>query len=321
MPVFTKNCNLEAHIVLFLYDATGKRNKLLSKINDINKKGPFSLSSKTTTTKPSRVVFVLVAAVAVVSVGYVMALAILAPEQLAEAAVTATDVICDGCVGTTDIADGAVTTTDIANGQVKNADIGTNAVTTGKISDTNGVYSVDIVDGQVYSPDIADVTIVSSDLADSAVTSSKLAGGAVNTVAIADGAVKTETIADGAVTSAKIVDGQVTGLDISSSRGVTSSNIVDGQVNTVDIADNAVKPNIHRVVGSLTTIAPGGSGSATLDCPAGEILTGGGFGVVFGMRVLESYPLDGNTWRVSALNENPVNANFRAYALCIGPSP
>jgi hypothetical protein len=33
------------------------------------------------TTKPTRIVFVLVAAVAVLSVGYIMALAILAPEQ------------------------------------------------------------------------------------------------------------------------------------------------------------------------------------------------------------------------------------------------
>lgn len=74
-------------------------------------------------------------------------------------------------------------------------------------------------------------------------------------------------------------------------------------------------------MGSLTTLAPGGSGSATVDCPAGTILTGGGFGVVFGMRVLESYPLDGNTWRVSALNQNPTDANFTAYALCIAPMP
>ena len=37
------------------------------------------------TTKPTRIVFVLVAAVAVVSVGYIITLAILAPEQLAEA--------------------------------------------------------------------------------------------------------------------------------------------------------------------------------------------------------------------------------------------
>lgn len=61
---------------------------------------------RTTTTIPTRIVFVLVAAaVANISVGYVLALAILAPEQLAEATAAATDLICDKCVGTSDIAD------------------------------------------------------------------------------------------------------------------------------------------------------------------------------------------------------------------------
>ena len=76
--------------------------------------------------------------------------------------------ICDKCVGTTDIADSAVTSAKIGSGQVKNTDIGNNAVTSGKIAD-----------GQVFGSDIAAVTIGSSDIADSAVTSSKLAGGAV----------------------------------------------------------------------------------------------------------------------------------------------
>ena len=40
---------------------------------------------RTTITKPTRIIFLLVGAVAVVSVGYITALAILAPEQLAEA--------------------------------------------------------------------------------------------------------------------------------------------------------------------------------------------------------------------------------------------
>ena len=44
---------------------------------------------RTTITKPTRIVFVLVAVVAVVSVGYITALAILAPEQLAEATTAA----------------------------------------------------------------------------------------------------------------------------------------------------------------------------------------------------------------------------------------
>jgi hypothetical protein len=197
-------------------------------------------------TKPTPVVVVvfgLVAAAAVLSVGYIMTLAILAPEQLAEAAVTATDVICDGCVGTTDIADSAVTSVKIGSGQVKSGDIGTNAVTTGKISDTNGVYSVDIVNGQV----------------------------------------KTE-----------------------------------------DIASGAIKPNVHMVRSSIpTTIAAGSSGTATVDCPSGEILIGGGFSGGFDMRIYgnSNSPLYDNTWQASGRNDGTMSNNLIAVAYCAVPLP
>src|ERR671918_1304581 len=83
-------------------------------------------------TRPGPVVFVLVAAV-VISVGYIMALAILAPQQLAEATAAATDLVCSGCVGTSDIADSAVTSAKIGSGQVANSDLASSAVTTTKI--------------------------------------------------------------------------------------------------------------------------------------------------------------------------------------------
>src|SRR5918999_5008606 len=83
--------------------------------------------------KPNRVVFVLVLAIAVVSVGYIMALAILTPEQLAEATAAASDLVCSGCVGTSDIADSAVTSSKIGSSQVSNSDLASSAVTTTKI--------------------------------------------------------------------------------------------------------------------------------------------------------------------------------------------
>jgi hypothetical protein len=73
------------------------------------------------TTKPILVVFTIVAAV--VSVGYVLVLAVLAPEQLAEATILATDLICNGCVGTSDLANDAVTSAKIGSGQVGASDI------------------------------------------------------------------------------------------------------------------------------------------------------------------------------------------------------
>jgi hypothetical protein len=235
---------------------------------------------RTTTKRPSVVIFALVAAV-VLSVGYIIALAILAPEQLAEATAAATDLVCSGCVGTSDIADSAVTSAKIGSGQVKNSDLGGSAVTTGKISDTNGVYSVDIVNGQVGSNDIA----------------------------------------TDAVTSAKIGKGQVGSNEIGDN-AVISQYIVNGEVKTEDIANDAVKPNVHKVQGDGTSIAPGGSGSDTADCPAGEILTGGGFlSTSRIVRVTQNFPFDENTWSVSEVNDGATSSTLFAYAVCIGPSP
>jgi hypothetical protein len=204
-----------------------------------------------TPTKQSRIVFVLVAAAAAISIGYILTLAVLAPQQLAEATTAATDLICDKCVGTSDIADSAVTGAKIGSGQVKNSDIGGNAVTTGKIAD-----------GQVFGSDIASLTIGSTDLADSAVTSSKLAGG-------------------------------------------------------------AVKPNVHKVQGSIVVISPNSNGNAQVDCPAGEILTGGGYsGTIGGVQVYTNVPYDENTWSVGARNvQSGSSVALVAFALCIGAYP
>jgi hypothetical protein len=203
------------------------------------------------TTKPTLVLLALVAAVAVISVGYIMALAILAPQQLAEATTVATDLICDKCVGTSDIADSAVTSAKIGSGQVKNSDMGNNAVTSGKI-----------LDGTIVSGDMANQAIISTKIADSAVTSSKLAGG-------------------------------------------------------------AVKPTVHKVQGNIIIIAPSSNGNAQVDCPPGEILTGGGYGGSTGViQVSTNLPYDENTWSVGAKNvQSGANAALFAVALCEGVYP
>jgi hypothetical protein len=222
-----------------------------------------------TTTKPGLGVFALISAV-VISVGYVLFLAILAPEQLAEATAAASDLVCSGCVGnsdiandavgsakigsgqvgTSDIASSAVTSAKIGSGQVANSDIATNAVTTGKISDTNGVQSVDIVNGQVGSVDIG-----------------------------------------------------------------------NGQVAAVDIVDNAIMPNVQLVTKQYTV--PENSGfSGTASCPAGMLVTGGGFFMPGRIMAMEAnQPLNSNTWEVRVFNTAEGEAGLVVNAVCIGPIP
>jgi hypothetical protein len=213
------------------------------------------LRRRITTTKPSPVVLALVAAVVSVG-GYVLFLAILAPEQVAEATAAASDLVCSGCVGTSDIADSAVTSSKIGSGQVSTSDIATDAITSTKIRT-----------GEVRN----------SDLGTSAVTSSK----------------------------------------ISDTAGVQSVDIVNGQVKTEDIASGAIQLNYRLLIGGGVNVDPGENKSTTIDCPAGEIMTGGGFSSEPQIRVFISAPLDDNTWMVQGINEGELSANLAASVSCI----
>jgi hypothetical protein len=128
------------------------------------KKTVTKINKESLTTKRSLILIGLSAACG----GYLLFLAVLAPQQLAEATTAATDVVCNGCVGSGDIADSTIQSVDIRNGHVANADIATDAVTSGKI--LNGqVASVDIGTGQVASVDIGTGQVATADIASGAI--------------------------------------------------------------------------------------------------------------------------------------------------------
>jgi hypothetical protein len=125
------------------------------------------INKESLTTKST---LILIGLTAAVCGGYILFLAIAAPQQLAEATTAAaSNVVCSGCVGSSDIADNSILSVDIANGrifsedirdgQVGSVDIGTGQVRTGDILDSE-VYSVDIRDGQVGVADIQDGAIL-----------------------------------------------------------------------------------------------------------------------------------------------------------------
>lgn len=65
----------------------------------------------------------------------------------------ASNVVCTGCVDSTDIADGGVASVDLANGAVTSTKITDGAVTNGKIA-PDSVGSTKIIDGSVSSADV-----------------------------------------------------------------------------------------------------------------------------------------------------------------------
>ena len=88
-----------------------------------------------------------------------------------------------------------VTTGEIADNTIRSADI----------SNTAGVQSVDIVNGQVGSVDIGTGQVASVDILDGTITSQDIASGTIPSGS---------TPADNSVTSAKIADGEVKSVDI-----------------------------------------------------------------------------------------------------------
>src|ERR671919_362847 len=104
------------------------------------------ITRPTTTTKKDSLTTkrtLIIIGLAAVCGGYILFLAIAAPQQLAEATTAATNVVCNGCVGSSDIADNSIQSVDIRNGQVGSADIGQGQVTSGDIQD-NGITSADL---------------------------------------------------------------------------------------------------------------------------------------------------------------------------------
>ena len=78
---------------------------------------------------------------------------------------------------------------------------------------------------------------------------------------------------------------------------------------------------MHRVVGEGVLIPVGAGGTALVDCPAGEVLSGGGYSGG-SVRVVQNFPADVNTWGVGAYNvDSSQPTNITPYAICIGPAP
>jgi hypothetical protein len=234
------------------------------------------------------------------------------------------ETIVDGQVKTQDLADDAVTSPKIRNGEVKSDDIEDGTVTStdmapgtipsgGGTPDDNSVTSAKIVDDEVKSVDIGDGEVTSEDVADGTLTSADMAEG---TLPSGGG-----TPDDNSVTSAKIVDGEVKSVDIGTGE-VKSVDIGDGEVNRGDLASGAIQLNPHEVRGSTIVVATKNFGQAFADCPAGNFLTGGGFGTQSpDVHIVHSMPFDQNTWQVIGYNDNALNQySLTASAMCIDPT-
>ena len=124
-----------------------------------------------------------------------------------------------------------------------------------------------------------------------------------------------------------IRDGQVKNQDLAND-AVTSNKIKNGEVKAEDIADGvipdggggAIQLNVHSVTSELKVVEGNSLGVQTVDCPVGEVLTGGGFTSGTGVRAEALAPQDENTWSVTVVNELASSNGFRAIAFCLDPT-
>ncbi|GAA5196322.1 hypothetical protein GCM10023322_64970 [Rugosimonospora acidiphila] len=70
--------------------------------------------------------------------------------------------------------------------------------------------------------------------------------------------------------------------------------------------------------GAAVSVAPGGNGLATVACPAGKIITGGG-GQTSGFDIFftDSYA-SGNGWTIRGTNKGTTAQSITPIAICIG---
>jgi hypothetical protein len=101
----------------------------------------------------------------------------------------------------------------------------------------------------------------------------------------------------------------------------SGASVVDGHHSATSAAAGKARANnlSPSVVGNSTSIAPNANGSASVTCPAGTLLTGGGWNTSgFSIFATDSFG-SGNTWTVIAHNTgNSGNTeSVTAFARCL----
>jgi hypothetical protein len=134
---------------------------------------------------------------------------------------------------------------------------------------------------------------------------------------IKNGAINKTKLAAGAVDASKVVRGSLTGADINLST-----------LGTVPAATTATSAAIARVVivtatgtNAAATNTGGTAGAATVTCPTGTVVLGGGIHLSDQIAQItnDSYPSATSSWTGDVFNGGFGTPTFSVYAIC-GPA-
>jgi len=158
-----------------------------------------------------------------------------------------------------------------------------------------------------------------------AINTAKLAPNAVTTPKIANEAVTTEKIATGAVTDYVLAPNSVLNSRIADS-AVTSSKIAEGEVKASDMALDSVGSvalkGLTATIGGGVSIANGETKTASVTCPQGTMVFGGGYAwndkesnsII---ASAPSEPLSNTTWVVEGMPTGGSSNTLFAWANCL----
>lgn len=203
-------------------------------------------------------------------------------------------------VGSSDIINGSIQSIDIKNGTIKSEDILNGTIRGVDILDGT-LVSGDILNDTIRSVDVRDETLTSADVLNDTLTADDLAANSVGSSEIQTDAVQATEIADNSIDSGEIVDGSLTAADLS------VDSVRASELGTIT-QRSAVSANIP----------PGGNGSITATCLAGEQVVSGGNDGFFDVFVVASRQ-SGNGWAVFAHNDSAGNRTVTAHAYCLAP--
>ena len=167
----------------------------------------------------------------------------------------------------------------------------------------DSVVSRSIKDGQVKTRDLKDNAVKSGKLAPDSVTSDKLAPDSVTG----------GKLAPDSVTGDKIPDETLSGFEIAPD-SLYANDLASNSVGAAELKAT------HVVVSSGVGVGAGATGTATVACPIGELLTGGGHSWLndVSSRIVYSTPVefsDARSWSVQGFS---ASANtLYAWAVCL----
>lgn len=204
---------------------------------------------------------------------------------------------------------------DVGSKQVKD-----NSLKAKDLKDNKAVGSAEVIDNSLTGVDIDE-----SQLTLPAQGASGAAGGALTgsypNPGLADNSVGTTTLQDNAVNSAKVADNDLTADDLGPN-SVNQSEIATDGVGELELQANSVSADelldINERSATSAPIAPGSTGSAFVQCAAGEqVISGGNDTVVDNVAVVASRRQGPNGWGVFLRNNTGGNVTVTVRAYCL----